>query len=129
MRRGVIAPGLGTTGTYSVHHVLCTLGFNSMHTNQNCTARIRIRIRTDDVGVRRLKPIDGTGDLWMLNTTDPSSVVASMRAAVDVALKNIVDWGVDAVADHPVFYIHDELAAAFPHAAVPTQEELSLYLK
>ena len=118
MRRGVIAPGLGTTGTHSVHHVLCTLGFNSMHTNQNCTARIRTAQLMDDVGVRRLKPIDGTGDLWMLNSTDPSSVVASMRAAVDLTLKNINDWGVNAVADHPVFYIHDELAAAFPHATV-----------
>ena len=37
---------------------------------------------------------------------------------MDLTLKNIVDWGVDAVADHPVFYIHDELAAAFPHATV-----------
>ena len=59
----------------------------------------------------------------MLNSTDPSSVVASMRAAVDVALKNIVDWGVDAVEDHPVFYIHDELAAAFPHATVPVDAQ------
>ena len=117
MRRGVIAPGLGTTGTHSVHYALCTLGFNSMHTHINCTHR-HIQQLMNDEGVRLLKDIDGTGDRWMLNSTDPSSVVASMRAAVDVALKNIVDWGVDAVEDHPVFYIHDELAAAFPHATV-----------
>ena len=35
MRRGVIAPGLGTTATHSVHYVLCALGFNSIHTHQN----------------------------------------------------------------------------------------------
>ena len=116
MRRGVIAPGLGTTATHSVHYVLCALGFNSIHTHQNCTASTAHLM--DDLGVGLLKQIDGSRDRWMLNTTDPSSVLASMRAAVDLTIKHIVDWGVDAVADHPVFYIHDEIAAAFPHATV-----------
>ena len=43
----------------------------------------------NDEGVRLLKDIDGTGDRWMLNSTDPSSVVASMRAAVALKYRRL----------------------------------------
>ena len=114
-----IAPGHGTTGTHSIHYVLCRLGLRAQHTRLNCSSRkqgpalVDFKAGPFFAAMKCLERVR-TGVFHHNISLDVSTVRAAARhLVVELAAKHL-----QAVSDYPVCLFYDELAAAAPLAAV-----------
>ena len=106
----IIGAGHGTTGTHSLYKELCAMGFKAMHWASVCNSLHQGSGKTktavaNDYYISRV----GVGGL---------DFVQREEDAIRKVIGSVVDLGIQAVTDSPVFYMIDELIASFPKAKV-----------